>query len=121
VSDARRVDEMGGRYDLAGAAWKPLERKETRQVESSVLVPLDEGGRTQVGVTRIGAGGEYDIHVDDYSQIFCVVEGRGEGEVNGERIALTAGVIMRTQAGEPHALRAASDQSLVVLTVNTYP
>jgi hypothetical protein len=36
-------------------------------------------------------------------------------------VRLEPGVIMRTQAGEPHALRAAADQPLVVLTVNTYP
>jgi mannose-6-phosphate isomerase-like protein (cupin superfamily) len=112
---------MGGKYELADRAWKPLEREETRDVESQILVPLVEGGRTQVGVTRIGAGGEYAVHVDEYAQIFCVLEGRGEGEVDGEQVPLDAGVIMRTQAGEPHALRAAADQPLVVLTVNTYP
>ena len=112
---------MGGKYEPADAAWKPVERKETRAVDSQVLVSLEEGGRTQVAVTRIAAGGEYGAHVDEYSQIFSVVDGRGEGEVDGERVALEPGVIMRTQAGEPHALRAAPDQQLVVLIVNTYP
>jgi len=98
-----------------------VDRQETRAVESQVLVPLEEGGRTQVAVTRIAAGGEYGVHVDDYSQIFSVLHGRGEGEVDGEPVPLQPGVIMRTQAGEPHALRAAADQALVVLTVNTYP
>jgi quercetin dioxygenase-like cupin family protein len=112
---------MGGKYKPADAAWKPLERAETRGVEAQILVPLDEGGRTQVGVTRIGPGGEYGVHVDEYAQVFCVLEGRGEGEVDGEHVSLDPGVIMRTQAGEPHALRAAGDQTLVVLTVNTYP
>jgi quercetin dioxygenase-like cupin family protein len=112
---------MGGKYELADAAWKPLERDETRDVEAQILVPLEEGGRTQVGVTRIGPGGEYGVHVDEYAQVFCVLEGRGEGEVDGEHVSLDPGVIMRTRAGEPHALRAASDQALVVLTVNTYP
>jgi quercetin dioxygenase-like cupin family protein len=112
---------MGGRYELADAGWKQVEREETRAVESQVLVPLEEGGRTQVAVTRIAPGGEYGVHVDEYSQVFCVMEGAGEGEVDGEQVALEPGVIMRTRAGDPHALRAAADQSLVVLTVNTYP
>jgi quercetin dioxygenase-like cupin family protein len=112
---------MGGRYEIDDAAWKQVTRDGLRAVESQMLVPLDEGGRTQVAVTRVGPGGEYGLHVDDYSQVFCVVDGRGEGEVAGERITLEPGVIMRTEAGEPHALRAAADQSLVVLTVNTYP
>jgi mannose-6-phosphate isomerase-like protein (cupin superfamily) len=112
---------MGGRLQLEEAAWNDVTREGVRAVESQTLVPLDEGGRSQVAVTRVGAGGEYGLHVDDYSQVFCVVDGRGEGEVAGERIALEPGVIMRTQAGEPHALRAAADEPLVVLTVNTYP
>jgi quercetin dioxygenase-like cupin family protein len=112
---------MGGRYELPDTGWKSVERDETRAVESQVLVPLEEGGRTQVAVTRIGPGGEYGQHVDDYSQIFSVLEGRGEGEVGDEQVSLEPGVIMRTQAGEPHALRAAADCPLVVLTVNTYP
>lgn len=112
---------MGGKYELADAGWKQVEREDTRAVESHVLVPLEEGGRTQVAVTRIAAGGEYGVHVDDYAQVFCVLEGRGEGEVDGEQVPLEPGVIMRTQAGEPHALRAAPDRPLVVLTVNTYP
>lgn len=112
---------MGGKYDPDDAAWKQVDREETRGVETQILVPLKEGGRTQVAVTRIGVGGEYGVHVDDYAQVFCVVEGRGEGEVNGQQVPLEPGVIMRTRAGEPHALRAAGDEPLVVLTVNTYP
>jgi quercetin dioxygenase-like cupin family protein len=112
---------MGGKYEVAESGWKPLERPETRAVESHVLVPLEEGGRTQVAMTRIAAGGEYGAHVDEYAQVFCVMEGRGEGEVDGDPVPLEPGVIMRTQAGQPHALRAAADRQLVVLTVNTYP
>lgn len=112
---------MGGRYEPAEAAWKQVDREGAQAVESQVLVPLDEGGRTQVAVTRIAAGGEYGVHVDDYAQVFCIMKGRGEGEVAGERTALEPGVIVRTQAGEPHGLRAAADEALVFLTVNTYP
>jgi quercetin dioxygenase-like cupin family protein len=110
-----------GRYEPSETSWKTVEREETRGVESQVLVPLEEGGRTQVAVTRVAAGGEYGEHVDEYAQIFSVVDGRGEGDVDGERVPLEPGVIMRTAAGEPHSLRAAADQDLVVLIVNTYP
>src|SRR5215216_1565960 len=104
---------MGGKYEPPDAGWMRVDRQETRAVESQILVPLEEGGRTQVAVTRIGAGGEYGVHVDDYAQVFCVVDGRGEGEVNGERVELEPGVIMRTRAGQPHALRAGAAQPLV--------
>lgn len=112
---------MGGRYDIGEAAFKLVEREGLRGVESHTLLPLEQGGRTQVALTRVGAGGEYGTHVDEYAQIFCVVEGRGEGQVDGERVVLEPGVIMRTEVGEPHALHAAADEPLVVLVVNTYP
>ena len=112
---------MSGKYDLAEAVWKQVERQGARAVETHVLVPLEEGGRTQVAVTRIAAGGAYGVHVDDYSQLFCVLEGRGEAEVGGAQTPLEPGVLLRTRAGEPHGLRAAADQPLLVLTVNTYP
>jgi quercetin dioxygenase-like cupin family protein len=112
---------MSGRYELAEAVWKPVERQGARAVETHVLVSLEEGGRTQVAVTRIAAGGVYGVHVDDYAQLFCVLEGRGEAEVAGEQTPLEPGVFLRTQAGEPHGLWAAADQPLLVLAVNTYP
>jgi quercetin dioxygenase-like cupin family protein len=112
---------MGGRYQPEKAAWKQVGHEAAEAVESQVIVPLEEGGRTQVAVTRIAVGGEYGTHVDDYSQVFCVVEGQGEGEVAGERIRLEPGVMLTTTAGEPHSLRATADEALVVLTVNTYP
>jgi len=112
---------MGERYELAEAGFKQVERQGTRGVEIHLVVPPDDGARTQVSVTRIAAGGAYDLHVDDYAQVFFVLEGRGEAEVDGERTPLEPGVILRTSAGEPHGLWAAADVPLVVLTVNTYP
>jgi quercetin dioxygenase-like cupin family protein len=112
---------VGGRVELAEGSWKQVERQGAQAVEIQLLVPPEEGARTQVAVTRIAAGGVYGVHVDDYAQVFCVLEGRGEAEVDGEHMSLEPGVILRTRAGEPHGLRAAADQPLVVLTVNTYP
>jgi quercetin dioxygenase-like cupin family protein len=112
---------MSDRYELADAAWKQVDRPGTQSVELHMLVPVEEGGRTQVSATRIAAGGSYDLHVDDYAQVFCVLDGQGEAEVGGERTRLEPGVILRTNAGEPHGLWAAADRPLVVLTVNTYP
>ena len=56
---------MGDTYELADAAWKQVEREGLRGVETHVVVPADEGGRKQVAVTRIAAGGVYGVHLDD--------------------------------------------------------
>jgi quercetin dioxygenase-like cupin family protein len=112
---------MGDTYELAEADFKEVGRDGTQGVEIHLLVPPEEGARTQVSVTRIAAGGSYDLHVDEYAQVFCVLDGGGEAEVGGERTRLEPGVILRTNAGDPHGLWAAADRPLVVLTVNTYP
>jgi quercetin dioxygenase-like cupin family protein len=112
---------MGDRYELGEAVFKQVDRQGTEGVEIHLLVPPKEGARTQVSVTRIAAGGSYDRHVDEYAQVFCVLDGQGEAEAGGERTPLEPGVILRTDAGEPHGLWAAADRPLVVLTVNTYP
>ena len=112
---------MGQSYELGDVEWKEVDREGTQGVALHVVVPLEEGGRTQVSLTRIAKGGSYDVHTDDYSQVFCVLDGQGEGEVDGRRTRLEPGVIMRTDAGDPHGLWAAADRPLVVLTANTYP
>jgi mannose-6-phosphate isomerase-like protein (cupin superfamily) len=40
------------------------------------------------------------VHIDDYAQVFCVLEGRGEGEVDGEPV--------RTPSGPPPINRSSS-------------
>ncbi len=112
---------MGETYELGEVEWNEVDREGTQGVALHVVVPLEEGGRTQVSLTRIAEGGSYAIHVDEYAQVFCVLDGEGEGEVAGERTRLKPGVIMRTDAGDPHGLWAAADRPLVVLTANTYP
>jgi quercetin dioxygenase-like cupin family protein len=111
---------MGESFELADVKWNEVDRAGTQGVALHVLVPLEDGGRTQVSLTRIAEGGRYDSHVDEYAQVFCVLDGDGEGEVNGERIRLEPGVVMRTNAGDPNGLWAAADRPLVVLTANTY-
>jgi quercetin dioxygenase-like cupin family protein len=112
---------MGESYELGEVEWKQVDREGTDGVALHVVVPLEEGGRTQVSLTRIAAGGAYDVHVDDYAQVFCVLDGAGEGEVDGARTRLEPGVIMRTDAGDPHGLWASPDRPLIFLTANTYP
>ena len=112
---------MAESYELAEADWSEVTRAGAEGVESHVLVPLEEGGLTRVGVTRIAAGGVYGVHVDDYAHVFSVLEGQGEAEVGEERVPLEPGVILRTQVNEPHGLRAAGDRPLVLLTMSLYP
>jgi quercetin dioxygenase-like cupin family protein len=113
---------VGERYELSEATWAEVGRQGARLVESHVLVPREEGGRTRVSVTRIAPDGAFGPHVDDYGHVFCVLDGRGEAKSGGERTPLAPGTILRIEAGEPHAVWAAPGGGpLLLLTMNLYP
>lgn len=112
---------MGQIYDSRGADWQPIGRQGALQVASHVLLSQEEGGRTRLSITRIGPGGAFGPHIDDYGHVFCVLEGRGEAMVGKERRQVKPGEVIRTEVHEPHGLWAAQDAPLVLLTANVYP
>jgi quercetin dioxygenase-like cupin family protein len=112
---------MGRSYELEEAGWDPVGRRGAEGVSSHVLLPLEEGGRTRLGVTRIGAGGVFGPHVDEYAHVFCVLAGRGRARVGEAEIELRPGSVLHTEVGEPHGLWAAAGEPLTLVTANVYP
>lgn len=112
---------MGTVYNPKDAEWSQVGRRGAVGVESHVLAPADEGGKTRVSLTRIEAGGTFGPHIDDYRHVFCVSEGRGEVMVGKQRSRIAAGDVVLTDIGEPHGLWADADSELVLVTANIYP
>jgi len=48
---------VGRIYDPIEGPWKEIERTGAESVDSHLLLPLEEGGRTRLSITRIAAGG----------------------------------------------------------------
>jgi len=72
-----------------------------------------------VGRCVIEAGGQTAPHGHDEHEMFLVLEGAGEMDIDGERAALTAGQAVAIPAGSRHYLRNASDQARLVF-INVY-
>jgi quercetin dioxygenase-like cupin family protein len=112
---------MGRVFDPMKEEWKRVERRGAEEVFSHVLLPQDPSVSVRLGLTRIEAGSTLGIHVDDYSHVFCVREGRGQVQLGKVKHAIGAGDVITTDIGEPHGLWADADTDLILVAANVYP
>lgn len=112
---------MGSVYDPNESPWRTVERKGAESVDSHLLLPVEQGGRTRLSLTRIAAGGTFGPHVDEYAHVFCVLSGTGEAMVGKTRTPLRPGLVVTTDVREPHGLWADGGAELVLVAANVYP
>jgi quercetin dioxygenase-like cupin family protein len=112
---------MGTVFDPQEKDWRTIERKGAEAVEGLELLPLEEGGRTRLSLTRIAAGGTFGPHIDEYAHVFCVLEGRGEVMLGKERAEVGPGTVFTSDIREPHGIWAAADTPLMLVAANVYP
>jgi len=112
---------MGAVFDPQDREWRTIERSGAEAVDGLELLPLEAGGRTRLALTRIGAGGTFGPHVDEYAHVFCVLEGRGEVMLGRQRAAIGPGMVFTSDVREPHGIWAAADSPLVLVAANVYP
>src|SRR3954454_23332719 len=98
---------MGTVYDPKERDWRTIERKGAEAVEGLELLPLEEGGRTRLSLTRIAAGGHSGPPIDEDAHVFWVVEGRGEVMLGRERADVGRGTVFTGEIREPHGIWAA--------------
>jgi quercetin dioxygenase-like cupin family protein len=112
---------MGSIYDPGERTWREIERAGAKAVEGLELLPLEDGGRTRLALTRIAAGGTFGPHIDEYAHVFCIVGGHGEVMVGKQRQSVGPGMVITIDIREPHGLWAGDDEPLVLLSANVYP
>jgi quercetin dioxygenase-like cupin family protein len=112
---------MGEIYDPKEQSWRVIERQGAEAVEGHVLLPVEEGGRTRLSLTRIAPGGTFGPHIDEYAHVFCVLSGSGEAMFGKNRARLEPGLVLKTDVREPHGLWADPDCELVLVAANVYP
>jgi quercetin dioxygenase-like cupin family protein len=112
---------MGTIYNPNEKDWRTIERSGAEAVEGLELLPLEEGGRTRLSLTRIAAGGTFGPHIDEYAHVFCVLEGRGEVMLGKQRAPVEPGMVFTSEIREPHGIWAAEDAPLVLVAANVYP
>jgi quercetin dioxygenase-like cupin family protein len=112
---------MGTVYNPNEQDWRTIERSGAEAVEGLELLPLEQGGRTRLSLTRIAAGGTFGPHIDEYAHVFCVLEGRGEIMLGKQRAAVEPGMVFTSDIREPHGIWAAAETPLVLVAANVYP
>src|SRR3954466_5990662 len=106
---------MGTVYDPNEKDWRTIERSGAEAVDGLELLPLEQGGRTRLSLTRIAAGGTFGAHIDEYAHVFCVLEGRGEIMLGKQRAHVEPGMVFPSETREPHGIWAAADSPLVLV------
>ena len=112
---------MGTVFDPRERDWRTIERSGAEAVDGYELLPLEQGGRTRLSLTRIAAGGTFGPHIDEYAHVFCVLEGRGEVMLGKQRAQIEPGMVFTSEIREPHGIWAAADSELVLVAANVYP
>lgn len=112
---------MGRVFDPMKEEWKRVERQGAKEVFSHIILPQDSSLSVRLGLTRIEAGSTLGLHIDDYSHVFCVREGRGQVQLGREKHPIGPGDVITTDIGEAHGLWADADADLILVTANVYP
>jgi quercetin dioxygenase-like cupin family protein len=112
---------MGTVFDPRERDWRVIERSGAESVDGYELLPLDQGGRTRMALTRIAAGGTFGPHIDEYAHVFCVLEGHGKVMLGKQRADVGPGMVFTSEIREPHGIWADEDSELVLVAANVYP
>ncbi len=85
-------------------------------VRMDFLPPLTDAATTSVNVAHVAAGGTLGRHPAVRRQVFAVVAGTGEVQVDdGPRVPVSAGTLVVWEPGETHQTWATTDLTAVVV------
>jgi mannose-6-phosphate isomerase-like protein (cupin superfamily) len=105
---------MGEVFDAAKLDWVPVRPDVAQGVYGKTL--LADG--TKLVLTRVTAGGKFDMHQDSYGHLFYFLSGEGTVWVGGKKFEAAPGVVVRITAGELHAYENTGKQDLVLISAN---
>ena len=105
---------MGQVFQITAKEWQPIRPNVAQGVYGKTL--LAEGAK--VVLTRVEPGGRFSTHRDDYGHLFYFLEGEGVVCVQDQRHLARPGLVVRVNAGEPHAYENTGDQDLLLISVN---
>lgn len=81
-------------------------------------VTLFRSDHLMVGLNCFEAGQQHALHAhSDMDKVYQVVEGVGTFLLEGEEIAMHAGMLLVAPAGVPHGIRNTSEARLVVMAI----
>jgi quercetin dioxygenase-like cupin family protein len=99
--------------------WEPF-GGQTKEIFRKSLSAKAFPSGFKASLTLARPGGEFPDHVDPYSHIFYILEGKGEASVEGQTIALRKGDALTVEAGRKHGYRNSGQTDLVLITLNIF-
>ncbi len=103
-------------FSTENLEWKPVRPDITRGVQGKTLLE----GATKIVLTRVGPGGRFAPHRDEYGHLFYFLSGRGKVLVEQREFEAVPGLIIEISAGEEHAYENSGKDDLILISVNTY-
>lgn len=81
-------------------------------------VTLYRSDHLMVGLNCFEPGQQHSLHAHaDMDKVYQVVEGTGTFLLEGEQLAMQAGMLLVAPAGVPHGIRNESEERLVVMAI----
>jgi len=99
--------------------WEPFGGR-TREVFRKSLSTRDFPSGFKATLTLARPGGEFPEHVDPYTHIFYILEGKGEASLEGRPIPLRKGDTLTIGAGKKHGWRNSGQADLILITLNLF-
>lgn len=105
---------MGEVFDTASLEWEAVRPDVAGAVYGKTLVA--DGVR--IVLTRVAAGGRFDMHEDSYGHLFYFLSGQGSVWIKDRQFPAVPGLAVRVAAGERHAYENSGSQDLMLISVN---
>jgi mannose-6-phosphate isomerase-like protein (cupin superfamily) len=104
--------------DLNGMEWTKVAGKVEGVVEKPILVRAEHESTLWVSMAKLLPGGVFPRHYHPYPQVFVFLEGHGVVELDGRRIEVGPGMVVRMLAGEPHQVMNEGEEELTLMQIS---
>ena len=101
-------------FNVASLDWQPIRPDMAHGVYGKSL--MKDG--IKIILTRVSPGGKFDCHQDKYGHLFYFLSGDGILRVQAKEFKVAPGLIVRVNAGEPHAYENTGNLDLMLISVN---
>lgn len=105
---------MGRHFFSQTLEWKPVRPDITTEVYGKILLE----GPVKIVLTRVGPGGKFASHRDDYGHLFYFLEGKGRVSIEENTFEAVPGLIVDIPAGEMHSYVNDGEEELLLISVN---
>ncbi|MDD4876268.1 MAG: cupin domain-containing protein [Dehalococcoidales bacterium] len=105
---------MGEVFNTNQLEWIPIRPDIASGVFGKTLLADD----IKLVLTRVIAGGRFNMHRDKYGHLFYFLSGEGLVWVEDKQLKIKPGLVVQITAGKLHAYENTGNQNLMLISVN---